>query len=476
MHPDSTDRAAIVWFRDDLRLADNPALHAAAASGRPVVCVHVLDESSDGLRPLGGAARWWLHGSLAALRDALAPHGGRLLHLRGAAADAIEALARDVRADAVFWNRRYDAAGRRIDTALKSALRARGVAARSFGASLLHEPWTVATSDGAPFRVFGAFWRAAQRQGDPDPPLPAPSRLDFLPLPDTILRRSASLDTLALEPRSPDWAGGLRIAWRRGEAAGLAALDAFVATALADYATRRDAPDAAGTSRLSPYLRFGNISPRQAWQAASETPPAPGRQKFRDELGWREFACHLLYHHPDLARTNMRTAFDAMPWRDDPAALHAWQRGRTGYPIVDAGMRALWATGWMHNRVRMIVASFLTKHLLIDWREGEAWFWDTLVDADPANNPMNWQWVAGSGSDAAPYFRIFNPTRQGETFDADGAYVRRWVPELARLPPALIHRPWAAPAAQRAGLAYPDPVIAHDAARRRALEAWDTIR
>ena len=476
MHPDSTDRAAVVWFRDDLRLADNPALHAAAGSGRPLVCVYVLDESSDGLRPLGGAARWWLHGSLAALRDALAPRGGTLLLLHGAAADVIAALARDVRADAVFWNRRYDAAGRRIDTALKSTLRAHGVAVRSFGASLLHEPWTVANSDGAPFRVFGAFWRAARRQGEPDAPLPAPTRLDVLPLPDTILGRATSLDALALEPRAPDWAGGLRTAWRRGEAAGLAALDAFVATGLADYATRRDTPDAAGTSRLSPYLRFGNISPRQAWQATSDAPPTPGRQKFRDELGWREFSYHLLYHHPDLARANMRAAFDAMPWRDDAPALRAWQRGRTGYPIVDAGMRALWATGWMHNRVRMIVASFLTKHLLIDWRAGEAWFWDTLVDADPANNPANWQWVAGSGSDAAPYFRIFNPTRQGETFDAEGAYVRRWVPELARLPASLIHRPWAAPAAQRAGLAYPDPIIAHDAARRRALDAWSAIR
>ena len=480
---------AIVWFRDDLRLMDNPALNAAAASGRPIICVYVFDQESPGLRPLGGAAKWWLHGSLAALDEALQKKGGPLLLMRGRAAERIEWLAAVTKAQAVCWNRRYDKAGRDLDAGLKSALKERGVAAESFNGTLLQEPWTVTNKAGAPFKVFTAYWRTAQQSGEPCQPLPVPKSLRFCDLPEAVTVKSIRLGDMGLEPTAPDWAGGLREAWTRDEAAAEKRLDDFLETGLAGYASRRDRPDLPATSRLSPYLRFGNISPRRIWHAV-QTARAAGTtqaqnadiEKFLSEIGWREFCYHLLYHQPDLATRNIQPLFDRMPWRDDPAALRAWRRGSTGYPIVDAGMRELWAAGWMHNRVRMIVASFLTKHLLIDWREGEAWFWDTLVDADPANNPTSWQWVAGSGADAAPYFRVFNPVLQGEKFDPDGAYVRRWVPEIARLPTSIIHKPRKATAKQLAeaqvilGETYPEVIVDHNVARHRALETWRSIR
>ena len=340
---------------------------------------------------------------------------------------------------------------------------------------------------GKPFRVFSAFWRAACRLGAPPRPIPAPQTLSFSVLPPALGARVVALADLALEPKSPDWAGGLRATWQRGEPGAQACLERFLTGGLPGYATNRDRPDKPNTSRLSPYLRFGNISVRQVWHAAMAAMVSRdsgiGEQdleKFLSELGWREFSYHLLHHHPDLARRNLRARFDFTPWRMDPVALRAWQHGQTGYPFVDAGMRELWTTGWVHNRVRMIAASFLVKHLLIDWRQGEAWFWDTLVDADPANNAVNWQWVAGSGADAAPYFRIFNPVLQGERFDPDGVYVKRWVPELSGLSSSLVHRPWAATPAQlaaagvRLGEAYPNRIIEHDEARRRALAALKT--
>lgn len=477
---------AIVWFRDDLRLADNPALYAAA--GRPVIALFVQDEESDGLRPLGGAARWWLHGALGALDEALRARGGRLLILHGAAAATIERLAVEIGAGAVYWNRRYGPAERRVDAGVKSALKSRGIAAQSFNGQLLREPWTVATQSGAPYRIFTAYWRAARKQDDPLRPLAAPDALDFHPVPQRAAAHAIDLADLALEPLAPDWAAGLRAVWRRGEAAGRSRLEDFLSSGLSNYAAARDRMGVAGTSLLSPYLRFGNLSARQVWHAATAVSLAQAERidgrhldTFLAELGWREFWYHLLYHEPDLAQRNLRPAFDAMPWRHDPQGLHAWQHGLTGYPIVDAGMRQLWTTGWMHNRVRMIAASFLVKDLLIDWRAGEAWFWDTLVDADPASNPGNWQWVTGSGTDAAPYFRIFNPTLQGEKFDPEGDYVRRWIPELAHLPASLIHRPWTAGAEPLAGAVasgakpHPPPIVEHDAAGRRALEAWRAI-
>jgi len=473
---------AIVWFRNDLRLADNPALHAAVASKRPLVCLYIHDEKTPGTRCLGGAARWWLHGSLQALHAALVKQGGRLVILRGAAASTLLSLASGLQAAAVYWNRRYDASGRELDSSLETSLKQRDIEVASFNGHLLHEPWTLKNKSGKPFRVFTAYWRTASRCDVPEAPLSVPRALKFHRWPPRFKLTPVPLEQLRLLPRKPDWAGGLRASWSPDESSARAHLQGFLSGALQDYSTDRDRPDRVGTSRLSPYLCFGNISVRQVWHIAREAvrarrSPALPRQleKFLAELGWREFNYHVLYHHPHLAECNFQSKFDRLRWRNDSRGLQAWQRGLTGYPIVDAGMRELWTTGWMHNRVRMVAASFLIKHLLIDWRSGERWFWDTLVDADPANNPANWQWVAGTGADAAPYFRIFNPVLQGEKFDPDGLYVRQWIPELARLPNKLIHKPWTAKAAQLAaagvelGKTYPHPIVDHDRARRRAL-------
>ncbi|WP_396328721.1 cryptochrome/photolyase family protein [Burkholderia anthina] len=479
---------AIVWFRDDLRVTDQPALTRAVASGRPLVCVHVDDTGAGAGRALGGATRWWLHGALAALDAALARHGGRLLLLRGDAPREIERVVHDTGAEAVYWNRRYAQPQRDADAALKASLKARGLDVESSNGSLLNEPWEVLTGAGTPFQVFTAYWRAVLRDRTVAAPLPEPERIAFHPWPAAVRERALALDALALRPHAPDWAGGLRDAWPAPDEGGAhARLDAFPDASLAGYADTRDRPDPPATSRLSPYLRFGNVSPRQVWHAvqgaaqAGGAACAAGVEKFLSELGWREFSHVLLYYFPALATDNFRAQFDAMPWRDDPAALRAWQRGLTGYPFVDAGMRELWTTGWMHNRVRMVVASFLVKHLLIDWRAGERWFYDTLVDADAANNPANWQWVAGCGADAAPYFRIFNPVTQGRKFDSQGAYVRRWVPELAGLDAATIHAPWEASPEQlaaagvRLDVDYPAPIVDHDGARHRALDALATL-
>jgi deoxyribodipyrimidine photo-lyase len=480
-------RPVIVWFRDDLRLGDNPALNAAAQSGRPVYCIYVDDEESEGLRPLGGASRWWLHGSLQELDDALRRRGGRLFIHRGQASTVIPRLAAMINAAAAFWNRRYGAAERAIDETVKTALKAQKVEARSFNGHLLYEPWSVKTKTGGSFRVFSAFWRAAHQVGDPELPLRAPSRLEFFDGSHSDGLSCLALADLRLEPSSPDWAGGLRANWKHGEAGAEVQLEKFLNEHLGKYADFRDCPGRPDTSRLSPYLRFGNISAREVWHAsAAATNAASHRtgnrnlEKFQSELGWREFSYHLLYHNPALASQNLQPRFDAMPWKEDPKAFRAWQTGTTGYPIVDAGMRELWNTGWMHNRVRMVAASFLIKHLLIDWRHGESWFWDTLVDADPANNAASWQWVAGSGADAAPYFRIFNPTLQGQKFDPGGDYVRRWIPELDEFPASAIHRPRQAPDKAsgrnpKTGVAYPAPVVDHDEARRRALKAYDDL-
>ena len=466
----------IVWFRRDLRLSDNPALQRALALGQPVLPVYVLDETPD-IRTPGAASLWWLGRSLAALAADLEARGSRLILRRGPAADVLQALVAETGAAQVVWNRLYDPGVVDRDAALKRRMRASGVTVESFNAALLSEPWTVTNQAGEPFKVFTPYWRAAQAHLQLDPAGPAPDRL---PAPDAW-PASEALDSWGLQPRAPDWTGGFSV-WQPGEAGARARLDAFLDRGLADYAEGRDIPSGPAVSRLSAHLHFGEIGPRQVWAAVAEAElRRPGltrsADKFRAELGWREFSHALLYQRPDLETANFKSAFDRFPWRTDPEGLRAWQQGRTGYPMVDAGMRELWATGVMHNRVRMLAASFLVKHLLIDWRAGEAWFWDTLVDADRAANAASWQWVAGCGADAAPYFRIFSPMGQGEKFDPEGTYVRRWVPELARLRGPGIHAPWTlSPMELRAagvtlGRTYPAPIVDHGQARERALAA-----
>ena len=477
----------IVWFRDDLRLSDHPALHAACDASAPVICLYVLDEQSPALRapaarPPGGAARWWLAQSLRALQERLGTLGMPLLLRRGAAARVITELARETGADAVFWNEIAQAPHQAVAEQLAAGLREIGIAAHSFYGDLLVAPVNIRNKENRGLRVFTPFWKRVLRSGNPPQPLPAPMRLGTVPG-----LGSDRIESWGLEPTRPDWAGGLRETWRPGEPSARLQLGAFLRGGVAGYAGDRDRPDRDGTSRLSPHLRFGEISPRQVWHAARFA--MAGRpvfssdiDKFLSELGWREFCRHLLFDVPDLATRNLQPSFDAFPWKNDDKALRAWQRGQTGYPLVDAGMRELWHTGVMHNRVRMVAASFLVKHLLIDWREGEKWFWDTLVDADTGSNPANWQWVAGSGADAAPYFRIFNPVLQGEKFDPDGVYTRRWVPELGQLPAGVIHEPWnAAPlelagAGIRLGKTYPKPIIDHRVGRERALAAYARVR
>ncbi len=476
----------LLWFRQDLRLQDNPALRAALDRGAPVIPVFVLDDAAERGWPAGGASRWWLHHSLAALDAALRGRGSRLVLAHGETGAVLRALQEATGAEAVYWNRRYEPAAIARDTKLKAAFAAAGIEARSFNAALLHEPQAVRNRQGGPFQVFTPFWRhcltlpAAPPVAAGSGALPAPARWP----------KSATLASLALLPRIP-WAGGLAATWMPGEAGAAERLKRFVAGAMATYADRRNLPGVAGTSMLSPHLHFGEIGPRQVWAAVAAAgrgsgvfPPNKGAAVFLSEVGWREFAHHLLFHFPHTPEAPLREDFNRFPWADDPggARLRSWQRGRTGYPIVDAGMRELWHTGWMHNRVRMIVGSFLVKHLRLPWQYGAAWFWDTLVDADLASNTLGWQWTAGCGADAAPYFRVFAPVLQGRKFDADGAYVRRWIPELAGLPAEHVHAPWEAPAAilQAAGvtlgLTYPRPIVDHAAARAEALAAFKSLR
>jgi deoxyribodipyrimidine photo-lyase len=451
---------AIVWFREDLRLDDNPALAAAVATGRPLVAVYLRDEVSPGVRPLGGAARWWLHQSLTSLAESLAGHGVALVLRTGPAGEEIPQLVRETGAEAVFWNRRYGAAERAVDAELKTGLREDGVEVASFAAALLFEPWTITTGSGTPYSVFTPFWRACLASPPPRAPIDEPDEV-------TGWDRDVPTDLLAdwdLEPTPPDWAAGLREAWQPGEASAHRLLDEFLTDKLAAYDDERDLPAQAATSGLSPHLRWGEISPHRIWaqtdlvRRGAGAREAAGASRFLTELGWREFCYHVLFAAPDLATVNWRRGFDAFPWPPlDEDALAAWQQGRTGIPLVDAGMRELWRTGAMHNRIRMVVASFLTKNLLIDWREGEQWFWDTLVDADSAANAFNWQWVAGSGADAAPYFRIFNPELQAKKFDPHGEYIRQNVPEYGTD-------------------AYPAPIVDLAQTRKAALAAYDVVK
>ena len=462
---------SIVWFRNDLRLSDNPALTEAVRSGQTAIPVFVFDDETAGLRPIGGASRWWLHYSLQSLDTSLRKLGSRLTLRRGPAERVLPELAAEYGAEAILWNRVYDEGSRNRDARLKKSLNERGLRAESFKANLLFEPWEIKNQSGTPFKVFTPFWRACRAHASPGDPLPAPKAL---PAPKTW-PASDALEDWRLLPTKPDWAGGLRTEWKPGEKGAKDRLSRFLDDALEDYRSARDLPAVEGTSRLSPHLAFGEISPRQVWRAANSRGESAAVEKFLSEVGWREFAYSLLFHNGDLAQRNFRPEFDAFPWADSDEMLEAWKRGRTGYPIVDAGMRELWTTGWMHNRVRMIVASFLSKDLLIDWRQGERWFWDTLVDADPANNATGWQWVAGCGADAAPYFRVFNPVLQGAKFDPKGDYVRQWVPEIADLPDAAIHSPWTA-SKPPAAAAYPERIVEHGAARDRALAAFQSLK
>lgn len=476
--------ATIVWFRQDLRLLDNPALALARESGGAILPVYIWDETGDGPWPPGGASRWWLHHSLLRLDEALRERGSRLLLAKGVTGDVLRSLLKQTGAKAVYWNRRYEPAVIARDRTLEAELTAAGAEARSFNSALLFEPHMVQNKSGQPFQVFTPFWKYCQTL-DVEEPVKLPA--GKLPAP---AKWPASLEPeeLNLRPRLR-WDAGLAAAWQPGEAAAMKRLKKFTTRAMKDYADRRNRPDVGGTSALSPHLHFGEISPRQIWAAVRALskdsgvfPANRGAQVFLTELGWREFAHHLLYHYPHTSTESLRKEFAAFPWQRNAGQLQTWQKGLTGYPIVDAGMRELRQTGWMHNRVRMIAASFLVKHLRISWQEGAAWFWDTLVDADLASNTLGWQWTAGCGADAAPYFRIFNPILQGEKFDAAGDYVRRWVPELARLPAEFVHQPWAAPDAVLAtadvslGRDYPQPMVNHGEARTAALLAMQVMR
>ena len=442
---------ALLWFRQDLRLSDNPALAAALERSSPVIPVFIWAPEEEGDWPPGAASRWWLHHSLASLKAELEQRGSRLIVRRGPTAATLSRLLAESGASAVLWNRRYEPAAIARDREVKSLLRESGVTVRSFNGSLLFEPWTIRNSSEQPFRVFTPFWRACLNKPlapvceDPPKRLPSPDQWPH----------SLGIPELSLEP-SVDWVGGFRQVWQPGEPGASSQLQRFLRDALAEYPVNRDRPGLAGTSRLSPHLHFGEISPGEVRRAILGV--ANGNhaacEAYLRQLGWREFAYHLLYHHPQSPHQALRQEFAAFPWRMHPEHFKAWKRGKTGYPLVDAGLRELWHTGWMHNRVRMVVASFLVKHLLIDWQAGAAWFWDTLVDADLANNTLGWQWVAGCGADAAPYFRIFNPAIQTGKFDPGGGYIRRWVPELQRLLPIVDHRD----------------------ARERALVALESIR
>ncbi|WP_027489091.1 cryptochrome/photolyase family protein [Allorhizobium undicola] len=469
----------ILWFRKDLRLSDNHALASAAERGAPVIPVFILEEDADAA-PLGAAQAWWLHHSLAALGKALEKRGSRLILRRGKAAETIRGLIAETGAGALRWNRRYEPANLSRDAQLKEQLRGEGLSIESFGGQLLHEPSKLTTKAGGPFRVYTPFWKAVDAGGDPKAPVDAPASL---PAP-AAWPESDALQSWGLLPRKPDWASSFHDVWTPGEEGARQKLRNFIDNGLNGYRHGRDFPAGENVSMLSPHLALGEISPAQVWHATiglADSIPAEDYVHFRKELVWRDFSYHLLFHFPDLASRNWNDRFDHFPWHANAQGLKAWKRGKTGYPIVDAAMRQLWQHGYMHNRLRMIAASFLIKDLMVDWREGEAWFRDTLVDADPASNAASWQWVAGSGADAAPFFRIFNPITQGEKFDPQGVFVRRFVPELAELPDEFIHKPFEAPphvlkkAGIKLGETYPKPVIDHKIARDAALRAYQEI-
>ena len=488
-----SQKTALVWLRHDLRLADNPALYHAAEESDAVVPVFIWAPDEEGGWAPGGAHRWWLHHSLDALDGDLRAKGARLILRQGASLDVLRDLIGETGAAAVYWNQRYEPALRERDLEVAEALREDGVALHAFESRLLHDPERVETKSGGPYRVFTPFWRKLKTELHVAAPLPKPRMGE--PKAPASWPASDLLGALALTPEAQDgvdWAEGLRTTWTSGpgEAPGEAGahrrLDYFIENLLADYDDHRNRPDLDGTSMLSPRLHHGELSPRQIWTSVQAWVQDGAMHEAADaylqEIGWREFSYHILYHYPETPNEALKEKFSQFDWRRAPKKLERWQQGRTGYPIVDAGMRQLWEIGWMHNRVRMIVASFLTKDLLVDWQDGARWFWDCLVDGDLANNTMGWQWSAGCGADAQPFFRIFNPVSQGERYDPDGDYVRRYVPELRNLPKKYIHHPWDAPADVleeadvRLGETYPEPLVDHSEARDRAMEAYQEVR
>jgi deoxyribodipyrimidine photo-lyase len=470
----------LLWFRHDLRLADHPALAAAIANDGKVLPVFVLDDEAAGAYRYGGASRWWLRHSLAALAHDLAQRGAPLLIARGRAETIIPALAAGIGATAIHAGRAVEPWARAQTRRVHEALDGAGRALHLYTTTILREPHGFVSGSGTPYAVYTPFSKAMFAAGEPGETLPAPQRIAGAETPPG----GESLESLCLYPVAgePDWAAEFGDHWQPGAAGAAARLARFIAGPLKRYADDRNTPGIEGSSGLSPHLRWGEISARQAWHAARAAGDGKGIETWLKEILWREFSYHLLWHRPELPERNLRPDFDAFPWRRDATLLRAWQQGRTGYPIVDAGMRQLWRTGWMHNRVRMIAASVLVKHLLQPWQDGEAWFRDTLVDADLASNSASWQWVAGCGTDAAPYFRVFNPILQGLKFDTEGSFVRRWVPELAKLPAAFIHKPWEAPAELLAaagvtlGGNYPRPLIDPMEGRDRALAAFAALK
>lgn len=467
---------ALVWFRKDLRLADNPAWSRAIAEEREVVPVYIHSEEEAGHWAMGGASRWWLHHALEDLDRQLRRSGSRLIIRRGGSEEVLRGLMEQEGIRHVYWNRCYEPHRVRLDGRLKEAFKREGVSVWSGNASLVREPWEVATLGGQPYKVYTPYAKACAKLADPAP-LPDPG----WPLSPAAWPASESLESLGLLPRLA-WDTAFTEQWVPTREAALRRMGVFLEKSVGDYGEARDYPAQDGTSCLSPYLQFGQVGPREVLEAVSASPVSGGRTVYYREIIWREFAYHVLYHFPNTPEQPLQLKYADFPWREDAVSLRAWQRGRTGYPIVDAGMRQLWRHGWMHNRVRMIVASFLVKHLLISWRAGADWFWDTLVDADLASNTLGWQWAGGCGADAAPYFRIFNPITQGGKFDPEGVYIRRFVPELSKVPTSYLHTPWEmSESLQRAvgcviGVDYPAPVVQHQAGRERALAALASLK
>lgn len=478
---DRNIKSVVVWFRNDLRLEDHAALSEAAATGASVYPVYIFEDSVSG-RSLGGASKWWLDKSLKSLRSDISARGGKLICRKGDAETVVPELIQDCGADAVYWGRRYTKPERDIDAKLKKALSEQGIEAKSFNTTLLTEPWSYETTSGGYYKVFTPYWRAVKNSYSAPDPLKSPERFSGVGI------EGDAIEDWGLHPEKPDWSTGFDDLWSPGEAGAKDRLSRFLDGPVRSYQDHRNRPDIAhGTSGLSPHLRFGEISPATIWRSVMGRINRGLKEEdsawtFLSEVVWREFSYVLLYHNPEFGWENYDKKFDKMGWRKDSEALARWEKGQTGYPIVDAGMRQLWHTGWMHNRVRMIVASLLTKHLMIHWRDGENWFWDTLVDADPASNAAGWQWTAGSGADASPYFRVFNPITQGQKFDETGDYVRKWCPELAKLPLKHLHAPWQAKsdvlkkAGVKLGETYPEPIVEHTEGRQRALDAWEKLK